>query len=202
MITVSRRLADALALAIEAHDGQVRKGTAMPYIAHPLAVASLVLDYGGSEDQAIAAMLHDVIEDGKSKPGCAPYATRVLEAFGPAVLAMVESCTDGTAEDKAAAIDPRADWQVRKERYLAALSRHPADDPALLVSACDKLHNARAILSDLRAEGPTVFDRFKAGKSGTLWYYDAIAELLAAKGAAPAAELAKVIDNIAQEAQT
>ena len=201
MTTITRRLADALALAIEAHDGQSRKGTCIPYITHPLAVASLVLDYGGSEDQAIAAMLHDAIEDGKDKPGCGPYAARILAAFGPAVLAMVEGCTDGTAKDKSAAADTRANWQTRKDGYLAALAQHPAGDPTLLVSCCDKLHNARAILADLRALGPVVFDRFKGGRKGTLWYYSALAESFTAKGIAPAAALAEVTAAMAQEAQ-
>ena len=201
MTTITRRLADALALAIEAHDGQSRKGTCIPYITHPLAVASLVLDYGGSEDQAIAALLHDAIEDGKDKPGCEPYAARILEAFGPAVLAMVEGCTDGTAKDKSAAADTLADWQIRKDGYLAALAQHPASDPTLLVSCCDKLHNARAILADLRALGPVVFDRFKGAREGTLWYYSALAESFTAKGIAPAAAFAEVTAAMVQQAQ-
>ncbi len=201
MTKITRRLAEALALAIEAHDGQLRKGTRIPYIAHPLAVASLVLDHGGSEDQAIAALLHDAIEDGKDKLGFKPYAARILEAFGPAVLAMVEGCTDGTAMDKATAADVRANWQTRKDGYLAALAQHPAGDPTLLVSCCDKLHNARAILADLRAQGPKVFDRFTAGREGTLWYYSALAESFTAKGLAPAAALAEVTAAMAQEAR-
>ena len=201
MTTITRRLADALALAIEAHDGQSRKGTCIPYITHPLAVASLVLDFGGSEDQAIAALLHDAIEDGKDKPGCKPYAARILAAFGPAVLAMVEGCTDGTAKDKSAAADPGADWQTRKDGYLAALAQHPAGDPTLLVSCCDKLHNARAILADLRTQGLKVFDRFTAGREGTVWYYRTLAGLFTAKAAAPAAEFAQVVEAIEREAQ-
>lgn len=201
MTTITRRLADALAVAIEAHDGQSRKGTCIPYIAHPLAVASLVLDNGGTEDQAIAALLHDAIEDGKDEPGNKPYAARILEAFGPAVLAMVEGCTDGTAKDKAAAANVRANWQTRKDGYFAALAQHPAGDPMLLVSCCDKLHNARAILADLRAHGPKVFDRFTAGREGTLWYYRAVAGLFTAKAAVPAAELTQVVEAIERVAQ-
>jgi (p)ppGpp synthase/HD superfamily hydrolase len=127
-MTISHRLADALALAVEAHDGQVRKGTQIRYISHPLAVASLVLEYGGSEDQAIAGLLHDAIEDGGSA-----YAPRIAAAFGPEVLALVEACSDGTAESKAKATTPaakKADWRRRKLDYLKRLE---TEDPAALL---------------------------------------------------------------------
>lgn len=170
---LSRRFSDAVQLAIEAHHGQVRKGTTIPYIAHPLAVASLVLEYGGSEDQAIAAVLHDAIEDGGEA-----YAPRIEATFGAEVLALVQASSDGTAEGKAKARTPaakRTDWRRRKEAYLQRLE---TDAPtALLVTACDKLHNARAIVADLEVVGPAVFNRFSAGRDGTLWYY-AQAELV------------------------
>lgn len=192
------RLAAALALAAEAHRGQVRKGTAIPYIAHPMAVAALVLEFGGSEEQVIAALLHDAIEDGGTA-----FAARIGGAFGPAVLAMVEACSDGTAEGKAVATTVearRADWRLRKDRYLAHLQATPAGSPALLVSACDKLHNAHAVMEDLQHLGAGVFERFTGGRDGTLWYYTRVAEIFAGKGVVPAARLARVVAAMQREA--
>lgn len=192
------RLAAALALAHEAHRTQKRKGTEIPYIAHPMAVASLVLEYGGSEDQATAALLHDVIEDGGEA-----YATRIEDAFGPDVLAMVRDCTDGTAESKAAAVmleAKRANWESRKLLYLQHLRDMPATTPSLLVSACDKLHNARAVMSDFRLIGTVLFERFTGGREGTLWYYGELARIFAAKNVAPAASLARVVAAMQREA--
>jgi len=164
---ISSRLSSALALAVKAHDGQVRKGTAIPYIAHPMGVASIALDFGASEDQAIAALLHDVLEDG------GPHYAPLIEAqFGAEVLALVQACTDGVPD----ASGVKADWGERKRAYLAHLAQTP--DEVLLVSGADKLHNARAIVSDLITIGPEVFKRFKAGREGTLWYYRALADVL------------------------
>lgn len=192
MSVPSRRLATALAMAVEAHQGQFRKGTNIPYISHPMAVASLVIEYGGSEDQAIAGLLHDAIEDGGEA-----YATRIHEAFGPAVLALVEACSDGTAESKAAAATPeakQADWKRRKEGYLARLE---AEDPAaLLVTACDKLHNVRSIVADLESIGPVVFDRFTAGRDGTLWYYSEIETILRGHGSPVAAQVSAAVGEM------
>jgi (p)ppGpp synthase/HD superfamily hydrolase len=185
------RLAAALSLAHEAHRTQKRKGTEIPYIAHPMAVASLVLEYGGSEDQATAALLHDVIEDGGEA-----YAMRIEDAFGPEVLAMVRDCTDGTAESKAVAVTleaKRTDWKSRKLLYLQHLRDLPATTPSVLVSACDKLHNARAVLGDFRLIGTVLFERFTGGHEGTLWYYNELARLFADKNVAPAASLAHVV---------
>jgi GTP pyrophosphokinase len=155
-------LAAAAELAFRLHAAQRRKGTAIPYISHLMAVSALVLEHGGDEEQAIAALLHDAVED------CgAEQEAVILDAFGPRVAAIVRACTD-------ADVIPKPPWRARKEAYLAHLEEAPAE--ALLVSACDKLHNARAILADLRAEGPRVFERFNAGQEGTLWYYAALAE--------------------------
>jgi (p)ppGpp synthase/HD superfamily hydrolase len=193
-MTISHRLADALALAVEAHDGQVRKGTQIRYISHPLAVASLVLEYGGSEDQAIAGLLHDAIEDGGSA-----YAPRIAAAFGPEVLALVEACSDGTAESKAKATTPaakKADWRRRKLDYLKRLETE--DPAALLVTACDKLHNARAIVSDLERIGQRVFERFTAGREGTLWYYSQAETVLRRRQCEVAEALATVLTQMRQ----
>ncbi|HEX7338686.1 MAG TPA: HD domain-containing protein [Rhodanobacteraceae bacterium] len=193
------RLAAALALAHDAHRTQKRKGTDIPYISHPMAVASLVLEYGGTETQAMAALLHDAIEDGGED-----YDNRIGEAFGAQVLDIVRDCTDGTAEAKAVARTPeakRAAWKARKLAYLEHLEAKPATAPSLLVSACDKLHNARAIVSDLHAVGGEVFERFKAGREGTLWYYGELARIFADKGTAPAQSLARTVDAMRRLAQ-
>ncbi|MEI7785835.1 MAG: HD domain-containing protein [Betaproteobacteria bacterium] len=163
---LTQRLGQALALAVQAHDGQMRKGTAIPYIAHPMGVASIALEFGASEDQAIAALLHDAIEDGGPH-----YAPLIDAQFGAGVLALVQACTDGVPDASGA----KADWGERKRAYLAHLAEAP--DEVLLVSGADKLHNARAIVSDLITIGPDVFKRFKAGREGTLWYYRALADV-------------------------
>lgn len=192
------RLAAALALAHEAHRDQKRKGTVIPYIAHPMAVASLVFTHGGSEGQAIAALLHDTIEDAGEA-----YAQRIGTAFGLDVLAMVRDCTDGSFENKAAARTPEAkfaNWRQRKLAYIDHLRSMPADSPALLVSACDKLDNATAILTDLRLLGPTLFERFTGRRDGTLWYYDQLAGIFLDKRVAPAAALNRSVAAMRAEA--
>jgi (p)ppGpp synthase/HD superfamily hydrolase len=198
MMIEQDRLAAALALAHDAHRSQKRKDTDIPYISHPMAVAALVLEYGGSEDQAIAGLLHDTIEDGGED-----YAARIGTAFGADVLAMVRACTDGSAETKAMARTPEAkyaNWQQRKLAYLQHLRELPADSPALLVSACDKLHNARAILGDLRQLGDALFDRFTSGREGTLWYYDELAGIFTDKSVAPAPGISRTVAAIRAEA--
>lgn len=176
---LSHRYTQAVDYAREAHGSQVRKGTAVPYIHHPLAVSSLVLEHGGDEDQAIAALLHDVVED------CGAFhEAQIHRQFGPRVARIVMACTDGTRESKAAATTPelrRADWQRRKHDYLAALRDEPGE--VLLVSGCDKLHNAQSIVADLRRPGvgPAVFGRFTGGREGTLWYYGELARILDAR---------------------
>lgn len=170
----------ALQLAIEAHAGQVRKGTenaaglALPYITHPVAVAALVQRYGGTEDQVIAALLHDVLEDGGPQ-----WARPIREAFGANVLELVEFCTDGLPDETGR----KPPWRERKEAYLEHLRE--ADGPGLLVSACDKLANLQAILLDLTEVGEAVWARFTGKKAGTLWYYGALVEAFA--GRVPAA---------------
>jgi GTP pyrophosphokinase len=156
------RLHAALDYAADAHQTQTRKGSSIPYLGHVLGVSSLVIEYGGDEDQAIAGLLHDVLED------CgAEQAEPIRERFGARVLDMVEACTDGTPD----ASGEKAPWRERKQAYLEHLETVAQD--LLLVSACDKLHNARAIAGDL-ASGQDVFARFKGGRDGTLWYYQSL----------------------------
>lgn len=179
------RFTQALALAARAHEGQSRKGTSIPYITHPVAVAGLVAQYGGDEDQQVAALLHDVLEDGGPQ-----FASEIRERFGPRVLSMVEGCTDGTPDAKG----EKAPWAERKQAYLAHLAT--AADETLLVSACDKLSNARAILDDLVTVGPAVFERFTARKDGTLWYYGELARIFAARNSPVSTALGATVAEI------
>lgn len=181
----SPRYSKALALAARAHEGQVRKGTSIPYITHPVAVAALVAQYGGDEDQQIAALLHDVLEDGG-----AHFAAEIERDFGPRVLAIVQGCTDGTPD----AAGEKAPWRERKEAYLAHLGE--AGEDVWMVSGCDKLSNARAILDDLHGVGLAVFDRFTAKREGTLWYYRSLAQVFTDAEAPMCEELAATVAQI------
>lgn len=162
------------------HAAQVRKGTTIPYLTHLLGVAALVIEHGGSEDQAIAGLLHDLIED------CGEHHEAIIRAmFGDPVADIVVACTDGTAAGKGEHATPeakRADWSRRKHSYLKHLAE--ANDEVLLVSACDKLHNAMAIVRDLEnpAVGAKVFERFTAGRDGTLGYYESLVMVFVARG--------------------
>ena len=178
------RYSQALALAAKAHEGQARKGTAIPYIVHPVGVAALVAQYGGDEDQQIAALLHDVLEDG------GPAFTAQVAAFGERVLHMVMGCTDALPD----AGGTKAPWEERKRAYLTHLM--DADNDTLLVSGCDKLYNARAILDDLQTIGPAVFERFSAGQPGTLWYYGQLSHVFDRRGVAIAAALHRTVSEM------
>lgn len=160
----------ALLYATHVHGGQVRKSTSTPYVAHLLAVAATVLEYGGDEDLAIAALLHDSAED----QGGGPRLEDVRNRFGKRVAKVVEACSDSLANT--AAGEEKPDWLKRKKAYLAHLQR--ADRDILRVSLADKVHNARAILRDLRKGevGKKVWSRFSQPKHRTLWYYGKLAE--------------------------
>ncbi len=181
------RYTQAIALAARAHEGQNRKGTPIPYITHPVAVAGLVAQFGGDEDQQIAGLLHDVLEDGGPQ-----FAPEIAQTFGPRVLAMVEGCTDGVPD----AAGEKAPWAERKQAYLSHLAQASAD--VLMVSGCDKLSNARAILDDLLnpAIGPQVFERFTAKKEGTLWYYSALSRIFTERQAPAATALAVTVQDM------
>jgi len=185
----------AFSFATELHAGQLRKQTDIPYVAHLIGVASLVLEHGGTADEAIAALLHDSIEDcGPAYPGgVEALRVRIRADFGAAVLAIVEGCTDSETE-------PKPPWRERKEAYLAHLET--ASPSIRLVSCCDKLHNARAIVADLRVIGGVLFERFTAGKTGTLWYYGALAEAFErAPVPGPAGELRRTVALMQQLAE-
>jgi|SRR5579883_2198883 (p)ppGpp synthase/HD superfamily hydrolase len=161
---LSARFEEALVFAHRLHAKQRRKGSGIPYIGHLLAVTALVLEYGGDENEAIAALLHDAIED----QGGDATRQEIRRRFGDAVVEIVNGCTDAESI-------PKPPWQARKETYIAHL--HTATSSILLVSAADKLHNIRSILNDYRAVGEDLWSRFKAGKQGTLWYYRSLLEV-------------------------
>lgn len=159
------RFNDAFLYAAEKHATQTRKRTDVPYISHLMSVAALVLEAGGGEDEAVAALLHDVVED----CGGAPVLGEVRQRFGDRVAKIVAGCTD-------AYTIPKPPWKQRKLDYLEVLRR--AGDDIRLVSAADKLHNVRTILADYRREGDAVWDRFSGRRDGTLWYYRAVLDVL------------------------
>ncbi|MCP4612926.1 MAG: HD domain-containing protein [Planctomycetes bacterium] len=160
---LTTRFNEALVYAAQLHADQFRNGTRIPYIAHLLAVASIALENGADEDQAIAALLHDAVED----QGGEKTSQEIRERFGDNVAEIVEGCTDTD-------IIPKPPWQKRKEDHMSHLKN--AGRTVLLVSASDKLHNARAILTDYRQLGESLWSRFNGGKDGTLWYYRSLIE--------------------------
>jgi (p)ppGpp synthase/HD superfamily hydrolase len=172
---LSNRFTEALTYATELHANQVRKSSGVPYISHLLGVTSIALEYGANEDEAIAALLHDAIED----QGGAATREEIRRRFGNTVTAIVDGCTD-------AEIIPKPPWRQRKEAYIATIPQ--ASPSVILVSAADKLHNARSILKDYRTLDETVWERFKGGKNGTLWYYRAVVEAFIARGTTPLIE--------------
>lgn len=183
------RFTAALVFAEQAHRTQRRKGSGVPYIAHLLSVSALVLEHGGDEDQAIAALLHDAVED----QGGLEMAQRIRAEFGDRVADMVLACTDTVA-------NPKPPWAERKKAYIAKLPGKSAD--ALLVSLADKLHNATAILNDHALHGAAVWDRFIAGRDGTLWYYRELANAFAELGTGPMSKrLGRVVDAIEAAAE-
>jgi (p)ppGpp synthase/HD superfamily hydrolase len=180
---VSERFERAMVLAARLHRDQRRKGSGVPYVSHLLAVCALTLEYGGDEDEAIAALLHDAIED----QGGAVARAEILREFGPRVTEIVDGCTDTDQSPKPA-------WRPRKEAYI----RHVAEASASvrLVSACDKLHNARSLVMDYRVMGEALWDRFTGRREGTLWYYRAMVNAFRAAGSS---ELVEELDRVVTE---
>ena len=171
----SPRLDEAFAFASRLHAGQVRKGTTIPYLSHLLAVTAIVLECGGGEDEAIAALLHDAIED----QGGSAIRAEIRHRFGEHVVAIVDGCTDAETV-------PKPPWRQRKEAYVAHVG--DASPSVRLVSAADKLHNARSILADYRRFGEALWDRFRGGRDGTLWYYRALVDAFRAVESTPLIE--------------
>jgi (p)ppGpp synthase/HD superfamily hydrolase len=185
-MVLSQKFEDALCYAAHVHAGQTRKGTEVPYLSHLMAVASLVLDYGGDEEQAIAALLHDAVEDA----GGVRRLEDIRLRFGEIVAAIVDACTD-TFED------PKPPWRQRKAALIIRIPKLPR--PASLVCAADKLHDVRTILSELRQSGEAIWTRFKGGKDGTLWYNRCLVQAFRTGGVTPVIEeLDRVVTRIEQ----
>jgi len=183
-ISLSPKFVSALTYAARLHANQHRKRTGRPYIGHLLGVASIVIEYGGDEEMAIAALLHDAVED----QGGLPRLREIRRKFGHRVADIVDGCTDAYGE-------PKPPWSERKRAYLARLGKESAD--VRLVSAADKLSNARETLHDLRIHGEGVFERFKGKKEGTLWYYRALIAAFRAVGNNPLIdELDRVVSEL------
>ena len=163
-IPLTDRFEDALVFAFQLHKNQYRKQSKIPYISHLLAVTAIVLENGGSENQAIAALLHDAVED----QGGYDTLHQIKSRFGEEVELIVEGCTD-------AYVDPKPDWKERKSAYLEKIKQ--AEESVLLVSLADKVHNARSILKDLQSNEINIWDKFNGGKEGTLWYYKSLLEI-------------------------
>ncbi len=178
------RLERALVLATRLHAGQQRLGTGSAFVSHLLAVAALVMEYGGDEDAAVAALLHDAAED----QGGQATLDLIRQEFGHQVADVVLACSD-TLED------PKPPWRRRKLDYVASV---PGKSPAArLISMADKLHNVRAVMQDYRSLGEQLWLRFNGRREGTLWYYRALAEAFA--GSEPRAlseELMRTVDEL------
>lgn len=186
------RISAAFALAALVHEKQTRKSTDIPYISHPMAVAAQVAVWGGSEDQFIAALLHDVVEDGGAQ-----YKPVIEEHFGKHVLDLVMACSDAAPQRG----QPKGAWIERKEKYIANL--RSAADEVLLISAADKWHNLASILADAKQLGEMVFDRFirqdferTDKKKMVLWYYKEIISVYRERKVTAAPELDSLLDEI------
>ena len=168
-VQLLKQFVEAVGYACDAHGVKKRRGTEVSYVAHLLGVTAIALEYGANEAEAIGALLHDVVEDcgGKSR------LEDIRARFGPMIGAIVEGCSD-TLDT------PKPPWRERKEKYLQHLPQ--ASAAVRLVSAADKLHNARATLGDYQRLGEKVWDRFHDGKAGTLWYYRALVTAFQAAG--------------------
>lgn len=177
-VILSERFQDGLGLARSLHRFQARKGTGVPYASHLLAVASLVLEAGGTEDEAVAALLHDAKEDA----GGPPVVALIRGMFGDPVADIVEGCSERYAE-------PKLPWLQRKVEYIARMPGEPAS--VHLVSSADKVHNVRSLLTDFKTQGDALWQRFSVGRDGTVWYYRSLADVFA-QGPSP---LAPVLDE-------
>lgn len=170
------RFQEALILAATVHRGQTRKGTSIPYIAHPLAVCALVLENGGDEDEAIAALLHDTLEDHPETVS----REALRERFGERVLSAVEGCTDTPPDYRGG---PKPPWRERKQAYIYRI-RNEGTGYAR-VALADKLHSARSILTDFRLLGDLLWSRFSAGRDEQLWYFRSLVSAFEEAGAPP-----------------
>jgi (p)ppGpp synthase/HD superfamily hydrolase len=183
-LNLTPRFEEALIYANQLHSRQVRKGSGVPYVAHLLGVCALVMEFGGDEDQAIAALLHDAIED----QGGDATRQEIRKRFGERVTAIVDGCSDTDQTPKPA-------WKKRKEAYLAHLQKAPT--MVRLVSAADKVHNVRSLTADYRQKGDLLWSRFQGGREGSLWYYRELVQIFWEIGPEGIArELAQAVEEL------
>ena len=181
---LSERFSEALVFAVRLHANQARKFSGAPYVSHLLRTAGMALEHGADEDEAIAALLHDAVED----QGGEPTRREIDERFGPRVAAIVEGCTDTDQ-------NPKPPWRERKEVFLSRL--HHTSASVRLVTACDKLDNARAIVAEYHRRGESIWPQFRGGRDGVLWYYRSLVEILGPTDASPlVSELARVVAEL------
>jgi (p)ppGpp synthase/HD superfamily hydrolase len=173
--TFSKKFVAALCYAADLHAKQFRKRTGRPYIGHLLGVTSITIEYGGDEEMAIAALLHDAVED----QGGLPRLREIRRNFGKRVAYIVDGCTDSYTQPKPA-------WLGRKQAYVARVAKESAE--VRLVSAADKLSNVRETLHDVRLQGESVFERFEGRKEATLWYYRELVRVFRKAGNNPLIE--------------
>ena len=187
---LTERFDEAFQFSANLHRRQFRKGTGIPYMTHLLGVTALVLEDGGDEDQAIAALLHDAAED----QGGRKILEEIKLRFGDRVASIVDGCTDSYDVPKPA-------WRHRKEKYIEHLRSAPFE--VRRVSLADKLHNAHSILADLKRSGAGVWDRFNGGKEGTMWYYRTLVKVFQELDSSILVdELSYVVENIEQISTT
>ena len=186
MAELSKRFEDALIYSFQLHRSQVRKASGVPYFSHIMSTAALVIENGGDEDEAIAALLHDAVED----QGGLPVLNEIESLFGGRVAAIVDGCTDAYGT-------PKPDWRIRKEKYLQKLS--VSGSSIRRVSLADKLHNARCLLNLVREEGENSWSRFNGGKEGTLWYYESLLKIF---GNSESDHMADELAGIVKDLQT
>lgn len=186
MTILTQRFEQALVYATRLHAQQTRKVTGVPYISHLLSVTALVLEAGGNEDEAIAALLHDAVED----QGGAATRAELCQLFGEQVVAIVDGCTECD-------ILPKPPWKERKQRYLEQLR---LGSPAVRrVALADKLHNARSLLFDYRQQGEAIWSVFSTGKEGILWFYHTLLKMYREVAPSPMVEeLARVVAELEQ----
>ncbi len=182
---LTRDFGEALAYAHDLHLEQLRKGGDVPYVSHLLAVSSLVLEAGGDQEQAVAALLHDALEDQGDKTSFEEIESR----FGGRVAQIVRACSDTE-------VRPKPPWRIRKQAYLDRLEEESED--ILLVSVADKLHNARTTLADRRADGAAVWERFNVGVEEQRWYYGALVDVFSRRlpGNRLVAELERTVTEL------
>ena len=194
---LGERYDQALQFAAEHHREQLRKGSRVPYLTHLMSVSALVLEHGGSEDQAIAGLLHDAVEDAPEGRGHAVLAD-IRERFGDAVADIVRACSDGLDADG----NRSGTWPERKRHYVEGLATKPAD--ALLVTAADKTHNGLCIAADVRRYGQDFWTTFNAGREELLWYYTSVERAVADRlpGSSIAGALRRAVDELLAAAGT